>query len=195
MSSLPIGRYFCATLASLGVHALWFFLCFPLSESADINASGLDAHSMQFVDIQLVDFKQSSGRASFRRQERDSLEAKSDSDSYDLSKMRGAAQSDLKKYFSPVDLTERPKLKEDVNLELPYLQEELDYGPLEIAFLINEFGKIDQIVFPAALSESARDTLVKVLQDWEFYPAKKNGLPVKSEWRIELMEVASMLPT
>lgn len=92
-------------------------------------------------------------------------------------------------YYHPVnELTEKPQVKVDTSLELASsLQDELPHSAI-VRLLISETGEIDDVVSETStFSESAHRRILATFRKMQFEPGKLDGVPVKSELRIEIM--------
>lgn len=74
--------------------------------------------------------------------------------------------------------------------EVDSLAKKLDSGmnvSLEYTLLINEKGGVDKVKVDIGPNDKYADLVFNTVKDWKFDPAKKDGVPVKSQykWRYE----------
>jgi hypothetical protein len=90
-------------------------------------------------------------------------------------------------YFPVQEITEKPQVTQDVEPELPIdITEALP--PAAIRLLINEYGDVDQVEFedanyPAVAMQVISDNFKKM----KFRPGTYEGIPVKTQMRIEVV--------
>lgn len=90
-------------------------------------------------------------------------------------------------YFSARELTEKPFVLEDIpsNLVLPLP----DVPPQStvVRLMIDESGNIDRVVMEdSRLPEGAAKLIAEAFEKTRFHPGRINGMPVKSQLRIEI---------
>ena len=91
-------------------------------------------------------------------------------------------------YFSAKDLTKKPLVARDVPADLILTVPDVPAQAATLQILINEYGEIDQVIVEdSLLPEVAQKTVVDAFVKARFYPGEINGVPVKSQLRIEIM--------
>ena len=91
-------------------------------------------------------------------------------------------------YFSAKDLTQRPLMLRDVPADLTLVVPDVPAQAATLQILINEYGEIDQVIVEdSLLPEAAQKTVVDAFAKARFHPGEINGVPVKSQVRIEIM--------
>ncbi len=91
-------------------------------------------------------------------------------------------------YFSAKDLTQRPLVVRDVPADLMLVVPDVPAQAATLQILINEYGEIDQVIVEdSLLPETAQKTVVDAFVKTRFHPGEINGVPVKSQLRIEIM--------
>lgn len=91
-------------------------------------------------------------------------------------------------YFSVKDLTQKPLVARDVPADLILIVPDVPAQAATLQILINEYGEIDQVkVEDSLLPEAAQKTVVDAFAKTRFHPGEINGVPVKSQLRIEIM--------
>ncbi len=98
-------------------------------------------------------------------------------------------------YFRTSELTAKPFVLQDIPVELNLP----DVPPQRAAFrlFLNEYGDVDRVlVETSGLSEWGERFLTDVFYGTKFYPGKIDGIPVKSQIRIEMsIEEAAPAPS
>jgi hypothetical protein len=88
-------------------------------------------------------------------------------------------------YFPAQQLTEKPKVVQDVMPALPLIATPMQ--PTVISLLINEYGDIDDVVIEDANVPVQTATLIKkALKRMKFYPGMLENMPVKTQLKIEV---------
>lgn len=91
-------------------------------------------------------------------------------------------------YFSAKDLTQKPLVVRDVPADLTLIVPDVPAQAATLQILINEYGEIDQVIVEdSLLPEVAQKTVVDAFVKARFHPGEINGVPVKSQLRIEIM--------
>jgi len=91
-------------------------------------------------------------------------------------------------YFSAKDLTQKPLVVRDVPADLTLIMPDVPAQAATLQILINEYGEIDQVIVEdSLLPEVAQKTVVDAFVKARFHPGEINGVPVKSQLRIEIM--------
>lgn len=91
-------------------------------------------------------------------------------------------------YFESRELTQKPLIMQDVPADLVLDLPDVPVQAAVLRMLINEYGDIDQvIVVNSLLPDFARQMVVDAFAKTRFHPGRINGLPVKSQIRIEIM--------
>jgi hypothetical protein len=91
-------------------------------------------------------------------------------------------------YFSAKDLTQKPLVVRDVPADLTLIVPDVPAQAATLQILINEYGEIDQVIVEdSLLPEAAQKTVVDAFVKARFHPGEINGVPVKSQLRIEIM--------
>lgn len=91
-------------------------------------------------------------------------------------------------YFSTKDLTQKPLVARDVPADLILIVPDVPAQAATLQILINEYGEIDQVIVEdSLLPEVAQKTVVDAFVKARFHPGEINGVPVKSQLRIEIM--------
>lgn len=91
-------------------------------------------------------------------------------------------------YFAAKDLTQNPLVVRDVPADLTLIVPDVPAQAATLQILINEYGEIDQVIVEdSLLPEAAQKTVVDAFAKARFHPGEINGVPVKSQLRIEIM--------
>jgi len=91
-------------------------------------------------------------------------------------------------YFAAKDLTQKPLVARDVPADLTLIVPDVPAQAATLQILINEYGEIDQVIVEdSLLPEVAQKTVVDAFVKARFHPGEINGVPVKSQLRIEIM--------
>lgn len=91
-------------------------------------------------------------------------------------------------YFAAKDLTQRPLVLRDVPTDLMLVVPGVPAQAATLQLLINEYGEVDQVIVEdSLLPEAAQKTVVDAFVKTRFHPGEINGVPVKSQVRIEIM--------
>ncbi|WP_133467262.1 hypothetical protein [Herminiimonas fonticola] len=91
-------------------------------------------------------------------------------------------------YFSAKELTQRPLVARDVPADLMLVVPDVPAQAATLQILINEYGEIDRVIVEdSLLPETAQKTVVDAFVKTRFHPGEINGVPVKSQLRIEIM--------
>lgn len=91
-------------------------------------------------------------------------------------------------YYSAKDLTQKPLVTHDVPTDMRLIVPDVPAQAATLQILINEYGEIDQVkVENSLLPDAAQKTVVDAFAKIRFHPGEINGIPVKSQLRIEIM--------
>ena len=91
-------------------------------------------------------------------------------------------------YFSAKDLTQRPLVARDVPADMMLVVPDVPAQAATLQILINEYGEIVRVIVEdSLLPEAAQKTVVDAFVKTRFHPGEINGVPVKSQLRIEIM--------
>ena len=91
-------------------------------------------------------------------------------------------------YFSAKDLTQKPLVARDVPADLMLVVPDVPAQAATLQILINEYGEVDQVIVEdSLLPEAAQKTVVDAFVKARFHPGEINGVPVKSQLKIEIM--------
>lgn len=91
-------------------------------------------------------------------------------------------------YFSAKDLTQRPLVVRDVLSDMMLTVPDVPSQAATLQILINEYGEIDQVIVEdSLLPEAAQKVVVEAVVKTRFHPGEINGVPVKSQLRIEIL--------
>ncbi len=91
-------------------------------------------------------------------------------------------------YFAVKDLTQRPLVARDVPADFMLTAPEVPPQAATLKILISEYGDVDKVIVEnSLLSEAAQKTVVDQFSKLRFHPGEVNGIPVKSQLRIEIM--------
>jgi len=91
-------------------------------------------------------------------------------------------------YFSAKDLTQRPLVLHDVPADLMLVVPGVPAQAATLQLLINEYGEVDQVIVEdSLLPEAAQKTVVDAFVKARFHPGEINGVPVKSQLKIQIM--------
>ncbi len=91
-------------------------------------------------------------------------------------------------YFRADELTDKPRVLIDPSLDLASsLRMEPAHSTI-VRLLINETGEVDQAINEkSTFSEDAQRVILDTFSKMKFEPGTRDGIPVKSELRIEIM--------
>jgi hypothetical protein len=91
-------------------------------------------------------------------------------------------------YFAAKDLTQKPLVSRDVPADLMLNVPDVPSQAARLQILISEYGDVDQVIVEnSLLPEAARKIVVDAFSKLKFHPGEMNGIPVKSQLRIEVM--------
>ena len=91
-------------------------------------------------------------------------------------------------YFAAKDLTQRPLVLRDVPGDLMLVVPGVPAQAATLQLLINEYGEVDQVIVEdSLLPDAAQKTVVDAFVKTRFHPGEIDGVPVKSQVRIEIM--------
>jgi hypothetical protein len=91
-------------------------------------------------------------------------------------------------YFAAKDLTQRPLVLHDVPADLMLVLPDVPAKAATLKILIDEYGEVDQVIVEdSLLPEAAQKTVVDAFVKARFHPGEINGVPVKSQLKIEIM--------
>lgn len=91
-------------------------------------------------------------------------------------------------YFSAKELTRKPLIMRDIPENLTLNVPTAPPQAAILRMLINEYGDIDRIIVEdTALPDSAREMVIDSFSRMRFHPGEINGIPVRSQLRIEVM--------
>lgn len=83
---------------------------------------------------------------------------------------------------SPADPQEMPRVKKKVDPLYPNIFKLAGVeGQVEIRAYVSEEGKVEDAVSISATNENFIPAAIKAVKQWEFYPATKDGKPIKAE--------------
>lgn len=90
-------------------------------------------------------------------------------------------------YFSTSELNEMPQVTLDLSPSLAFSLQNVAVQLAVLRLLINEDGRIDEIFIDASpLSENDQRLVMETFSKTKFQPGKINGMPVKSQLKIEV---------
>ena len=91
-------------------------------------------------------------------------------------------------YFSVKELTRKPLIMQDISKDLTLNVPTVPSQAATLRMLINEYGSIDHIVVEdSSLPEIEQEMVIESFSKMRFYPGEINGVPVRSQLRIEVM--------
>lgn len=91
-------------------------------------------------------------------------------------------------YFAAKDLTQKPLVFRDVPVDLILNVPDVPSQAARLQILISEYGDVDKVIVEnSLLPEAAQKTVVDAFSKLKFHPGEMNGIPVKSQLRIEVM--------
>lgn len=91
-------------------------------------------------------------------------------------------------YFATKDLTQKPLVSRDVPVDLILNVPDVPSQAARLQILISEYGDVDKVIVEnSLLPEAAQKTVVDAFSKLKFHPGEMNGIPVKSQLRIEVM--------
>lgn len=98
-------------------------------------------------------------------------------------------------YFQAAELTQKPLVLRDIP---PNLIVDLPEAPPQAAvlrLLINELGEIDEVMIEeSSVPELAAKTIIEAFRKTRFHPGEREGIPVKSQVKIEIMLESTAQP-
>ena len=91
-------------------------------------------------------------------------------------------------YFAVKDLTQRPLVARDVPADFMLIVPDVPSQAATLLMLISEYGDVDKVIVEnSLLPEVAQKTVVDEFSKLKFNPGEVDGIPVKSQLRIEIM--------